>query len=105
MSDWRRYEILLPLKFNDGRAVPRELLSDTLLKLEERFGAVSCETQVIQGSWHHGQERFRDDLVRAFVDVEDRPQNREFFRTLKEELKSKFQQLDVWIVTYKVDIV
>jgi hypothetical protein len=53
MNDWRRYEVLLPLRFNDGRPVPRELLAEALLKLEQQFGAVSCETQVIQGTWHH----------------------------------------------------
>jgi hypothetical protein len=29
MTDLDRYEILLPLKFNDGRAVPRDLLAAT----------------------------------------------------------------------------
>ena len=103
MSDWRRYEILLPLKFN-GRPVPRQLLGDTLLRLEERFGAVSCETQVIEDRWHHQQQRFRDDLIRVFVDVRDLPEHREFFKTFKEELKANFQQLDFWLVTYAVEV-
>jgi len=34
---YRRYEMLVPLQFNDGRAVPDELIADTLLELEERF--------------------------------------------------------------------
>ena len=38
---YRRYEMLLPLRFNDGQPVPDELIADTLLELEERFGAVS----------------------------------------------------------------
>ena len=46
MSDWRRCEILLPLKFNAGQPVPRESSTETLLELEQRFGAVSCETQI-----------------------------------------------------------
>jgi hypothetical protein len=28
-SSYRRYEILLPLRFNDGQAVPDELIADT----------------------------------------------------------------------------
>jgi len=28
---FRRFEILLPLRFNDGSAVPEELVADTLL--------------------------------------------------------------------------
>ncbi len=46
---FRRFEILLPRRFNDGQTVPDELIADTLLELEERFGAVSSETQSIRG--------------------------------------------------------
>jgi hypothetical protein len=49
MSALRRYEILLPSQFNDGRPVPPDLIADTLQELEQAFGAVSCETQSIQG--------------------------------------------------------
>jgi hypothetical protein len=45
---FRRYEMLLPLRFNSGELVPDELIADTLLELERRFGAVSCETQTIR---------------------------------------------------------
>ena len=34
----RRYEILLPLRFNDGQPVPDELVADTLLELEHDSG-------------------------------------------------------------------
>jgi hypothetical protein len=46
----RRYEILLPLRFNDGQPVPDDLVVDTLLELEQQFGAVSSETQTIATS-------------------------------------------------------
>jgi len=36
----RRFEVLLPLRFNDGSAVPDDAIADTLLELEQRFGAV-----------------------------------------------------------------
>ena len=35
----RRYEILIPLRFNDGRAVPDLLIGETLVELRQRFGA------------------------------------------------------------------
>jgi len=44
MSKWRRYEILLPLRFNDGRPVPWTVIGETLTELRHRFGAVSWET-------------------------------------------------------------
>jgi len=41
---YRRYEMLVPLRFNDGRTVPDELIADTLLELEERFGVRSSKS-------------------------------------------------------------
>jgi len=81
------------------------LIADMLIELRERFGAVSTETQTIHGQWQHQGQVFRDDLVRVFVDVLDEPRNREFFRQFKERLKSQFDQLDIWITTYPVDVV
>lgn len=46
---YRRFEILLPLRFNDGQPVPDDLVAETVVELRTRFGAVSCETQTIRG--------------------------------------------------------
>ncbi len=105
MSDLRRYEIFLPRKFNDGQPVPEELVAETLLELRQEFGAVSWETQVIRGMWQHQDFVFRDDLIRVFADVADTPANREFFRHLKEQLKVRFRQVEIWMTTYQVDVV
>lgn len=53
MSELRRYEILVPLMFNDGRAVPESLLAQTFAELREHFGAASWETQTLRGAWEH----------------------------------------------------
>lgn len=103
-SAFRRFEILLPLRFNDARPVPEDLIADTLLELRERFGAVSCETQTIRGVWQHEGQVFRDDLVRVFVDTPDLPESREFFRQFKERIKSRFDQIDIWMTTYPIEI-
>ena len=101
---FRRYEILLPRRFNDGQTVPGELIADTLLELEERFGAVSSESQAIRGLWRHEDQLFRDELIRVFVDTPDVPENREFFMEFKERIKSRFQQIDIWMTTYPIDV-
>jgi hypothetical protein len=105
MSRWRRYEILLPRKFNDGQPVPDALISRTLSEIEERFHAVSWETQSIQGPWQHQGQSYRDELFRIFVDVADRPENLEFFSKFKDVLKARFQQLDIWMTTYPIESV
>jgi hypothetical protein len=100
----RRFEILLPLRFNDGSAVPDEVVAETLLELEQRFGAVSCETQTIRGRWRHQGQSYRDDLIRVFVDTADEPESRQYFIDYKERLKSRFQQIDIWMTTYLIEV-
>jgi len=84
--------------------VPDELIADTLLELEQQFGSVSSDTQVIHGRWQHEGQPFRDDLVRAFVDVPDSVENRQFFQDLKEQLKVRFRQMDIWMTTYLIEV-
>ncbi|MBI4600760.1 MAG: hypothetical protein HY721_02255 [Planctomycetes bacterium] len=104
-ASFRRFEILLPLAFNDGRPVPEELVAQTLTELEQRFGAVSCETQTIRGLWHSEGRIYRDNLVRVFVDVPESAENRAFMQQLKQRLKERFAQVDIWITSYPVDVV
>jgi hypothetical protein len=62
---YRRYEILLPRRYNDGRRIPARLVTETLVELRERFGAASCETQTIRGQWQHEGYVYTDELVRV----------------------------------------
>ncbi len=105
MSKSRRYEILLPTLFNDGTQVPDELIGDVLLELRKQFHAISSETQLIRGIWEHEGEEYRDELVRIFADVADTDQNQQFFAEYKEKLKEKFQQIDIWVTSYPIDII
>jgi hypothetical protein len=103
-KSFRRYEILLPRRFNDQQPVPDDLIAESLLELEGRFGAVSAETQIIRGFWRHEEQSYRDDLVRVFVDVPDTPENHRFFEEYKERLKTRFRQLDIWMTTYLIEV-
>jgi hypothetical protein len=104
-STLRRFEILLPLRFNDGQPVPDDLVGQTLLEFRQQFNAVSAETQVIRGHWQHQGEVFRDELVCVFVDVADNEENRAFFVAYKEQLKARFRQLDIWMTTYLIEVI
>ena len=103
-ASFRRFEILLPRRFNDGQPVPDELIADTLLELEERFGAVSSETQAIHGMWRYEEQLYRDELIRVFVDTADDTESRQFFVEFKDRLKARFQQIDIWMTTYPLEV-
>jgi hypothetical protein len=99
----RRYEVLLPLRFNDGSPVPDDLIAQTLLELEAQFGGVSCEMQAIRGFWRHQGQSYREELTRVFVDAPDTRQTRAFFKRFKEVLKTRFQQIEIWLTTYPIE--
>lgn len=105
MSVLRRYEIFLPKRFNDGSTVPPGLHGEVVIALRQRFGAVSSETQTIKGLWQQGGVEYSDDLVRIFVDAEDTGDNRRFFIDLKERLKERFRQIDIWITSYSIETI
>jgi hypothetical protein len=101
---WRRYEILLPLLYNDKRPVPRKLLVDTIHELRDRFAAVSSETQVIHGRWVRGRQAFRDDLIRVYVDAEETPATKKFFAEFKEKTRDRFRQTEMWLTSHPIDV-
>src|SRR5438552_18032776 len=103
-SRWRRFEVLLPLQFNDARNVPAEWLADAVLEIVKQFGAASYETQRIEGHWRHAGVLYRDNLVRLIVDVPDAAKNRRWMKAFKERWKGKLEQLDLWMVSYLVTI-
>jgi hypothetical protein len=102
---FRRCELLLPTSFNDGAQVPDNLIGETVLEIRRQFGAVSSETQSIEGNWEHEGRVYRDLSVRLFVDVPDTPENQQFFIELKERLKERFQQIDIWMTTYPLEVI
>ena len=105
MSVWCRFEILLPLRFNDGSAVPRELVAQTIGELENEFGAATWETQVLHGSWRHEGKTYHDELVRIFVDTEGNRSNRTFFKQYKIKLKTRFRQIDIWLTVHPIETI
>lgn len=100
----RRFEILLPLQFNDGREIPPEWLAEAVLEIVENFGAASYETQKVEGHWRHQGVLYRDNLVKIVVDASDEEVNREWMREYKERWKQKLEQLELWLISYTIDL-
>lgn len=103
-SKWRRYEVLLPLQFNDGRDVPPDWLAEAVLEIVDHFGAASYETQKVEGHWRIGGVAYRDNLVKVVVDVPDSATNRTWMKDFKGKWKSRFEQLELWMVSYRIEV-
>src|SRR5690242_21865090 len=103
-SKWRRYEVLLPLQFNDGREVPPEWLAEAVLEIVDHFGAASYETQKVEGHWRHGGVIVRDNLVKIVIDTPDSPSNRRWMKEFKERWRLRLEQVELWMVSYAVEV-
>lgn len=59
----------------------------------------------MRGTWQYQGEVYQDNLTRFFVDVPDLPEHRVFFREFKQKLKARFEQLEIWIASYPLDVI
>jgi hypothetical protein len=101
---FRRYEITLPIRYNDGREIEPEKFLLTRREIAARFGALTFHPQPAEGEWTGQGTRYEDSNIRIVVDVDDTPENAQFFVRLKETWKRRFDQLDLWIVSYEIRI-
>jgi hypothetical protein len=95
---------MLPLQLNDGSEVPQGLLSKAVMEVVDFFGAASYETQRIEGHWRSGGVLYRDNLTRIVVDVPDTVENRRWIREFKARWKERLEQLELWVVSYRIEI-
>jgi hypothetical protein len=100
----RRYEMLLPLVYNDGSPVEPEKFEKTREELVVRFGAASLLPATLRGIWVHEGQRYEEEFIRLFVDVPDTRANRAFFLRLKATLLERFEQIEIYVASYPVDI-
>jgi len=100
----RRFEILLPLQFNDGRDVPPDWLAEAVLEIVERFGAASYETQKVEGHWRHQGILYRDNLVKIVIDATDEEASRQWMREYKARWKRKLEQVELWLISYTIEM-
>jgi hypothetical protein len=101
---FERYEILLPLQYNDGTPVEPEKFQETRRELVRRFGALTMDAPSTSGLWLSGGREYTDELIRFVVDTETTPDTDEFFRDFKERLKERFRQIEIWITAYPIRV-
>ena len=65
----KKYEIYLPLKYNDGTEIEAEKIKQIREELIAVFGAltVSSQSAPYQGSWKYGGVDFIDDIIKIEI--------------------------------------
>jgi len=103
----RRYEILLPVAFNDGRLVADacpKCLPDSLTEVIDTFGAFTFRADVTLGSWTAGGRRYDDQLFQLIVDVDDTIEHRQWIGHLKAHALQRFEQLEIYVTSYPIEV-
>jgi hypothetical protein len=98
----RRYEVLLPRTFNDGRPVPPEWLAEAVQEIVDRYGDVSYETQTVEGHWRYQGSIYRDSLSKLVVDLPDSPEHREWMSGFKLRWQARLEQIELWMVSFVI---
>lgn len=94
----------MPLTHNDSRPVSPELFEQVREDLVAQFGGLCFQPNFVQGIWVREGSRFEDELFRFTVDVQDTPENRQFLAEYKLILRERFEQIEIYITSYPVDI-
>jgi hypothetical protein len=95
----RRYDLYLPLTFNDGRPVPDSRFDSVEQKLLKRFGGVTSQQRSfpLRGIWQGERRLYLDDvIVITALDFRARGSSR-YIGMLKQEMLRDFKQVEILI--------
>jgi hypothetical protein len=103
----KKYEIYLPLRYNDGKEIEPQKLKQIREQLIAVFGAitVSSLSAPFQGTWRYGGVEFMDDIIRIEVITEKDLSSNRFFKNFKRQLKGTLHQFDILITVYDIETI
>ena len=103
----RKYEIYLPLKYNDGESIESAKIVGVWDELADAFGGVTVSSlsAPYQGRWKYGGVEYFDDIIKIEIIVTNDRAARTFFKRFKEHLKESLQQVDILITTHGIQVI
>ena len=99
-----KYEIYLPLKYNDGREIETGKFKQIREELIAFFGAITVSSQSApyQGTWKYGGVSFVDDIIKIEIIASADRGTKNFLRKFKQRLKKLLNQLDILITAQDI---
>ncbi|HEY1375832.1 MAG TPA: hypothetical protein VGF55_03525 [Gemmataceae bacterium] len=95
----RRYDLYLPLTFNDGRPIPDAAFEAVERRLLSHFGGVTSQQRdfPLRGIWQGETQLYLDQvIVMTVLDFRSRGSTR-FIGAMKRDLLREFDQLEILI--------
>jgi hypothetical protein len=85
--------------------VAADKFQQTRDELVARFAAISVSPLTVLGVWVHEGTTYEDELRRFTIDVEDSPENHVFMAAYKKTLLERFEQIEIYMVSFPVEII
>jgi len=103
----RKYEIYLPLKYNDSKQIEPEKIKQIREELIGVFGAitVSSRSSPYQGTWKYGGVEYIDDIIKVEIVTSADKVTKKFLKDFKERLKESLRQVDILITTHGIQVI
>ena len=92
-----KYDIYLPLKYNDGSDIDPGKLEEIQHQLLAVFPAITVSSLFapFQGTWRYAGVEFFDYIIR--IEIVTKEDSNSFFKRFKRQLKRVLHQLDILI--------
>lgn len=103
-NKWRRYEVVLPLKRNDGRWCRQERIAEAFSEVSEHFGSTSVETSETERRFQRVGVQSRGNSLRIIVDVLDSAKTRAWMRRYKARWKGRLELPELSLVSYRIEV-
>lgn len=84
--------------------MPRAWLVEAADEIMEHFGAASLERVKVEGRWLFQGKVYRDVSARLIVDVPDTLTNRRWMKKFKARWKKKLDQIELWMISYRIKL-
>jgi len=100
----RKYEVYLPLKYNDGTDIEDEKFRQVKATLSALFGGLTMSSTAapFEGTWIHQGVEYKDMVIKLEIITSDDDKMEKFFRDYKETLKEIFQQKEILITKHEI---
>jgi hypothetical protein len=97
----KKYDIYLPLKYNDGSDIELEKHEEIQQQLIAVFSAITVSplSAPFKGKWRYGGVEFIDDIIRLEIITDEEIY---FFKNFKRQLKRTLRQLDILITVQDI---
>ena len=92
-----KYEIYLPLRYNDGKKIEPQKLKEIRKQLIAVFGGLTASSSSVplQGTWRYRGVEFVDDIM--WIEILTKEDMNDFFKNFKRQLKRTLRQFDILI--------